>query len=62
MPLSSNKLVFFCQGAQIFIIYHKYDRKAEMLFDSYDHEMDVMHEGDDGCCSSGLHHKTLQEK
>lgn len=33
-----------------------------MLFDSYYCEMDVMHEGDDGCCSSGLYHKTVQKK
>lgn len=29
MPLSSNKLVFSFQGAHIFIIFHKYDGKAE---------------------------------
>lgn len=33
-----------------------------MLFDSYCREMDVMHEGDDGWCSSGLRHKTLRKK
>lgn len=32
-----------------------------MLFDSYYRETDVMHEGDDGRCSSGLHHKPLQK-
>lgn len=33
-----------------------------MLFDSYYREMDVVHEGDDGGCSSGLHHKTAQKE
>lgn len=32
-----------------------------MLFDSYEREMDVKREGDDGCCSSGLRCKTLRK-